>query len=178
MSGHNKWTQIKHQKGAADQKRGRLFSKLLNSISVAAKSDSNPQFNPRLRAAIQKARESNVPSDNIARAISRASDSNQNLEELTIEAYGPGGSAIIIEAITDNKNRTVAETKKIISENGGKWAESGSVLWSFEKKTKDGEIVWAPKFSNPLNNDNATKLKILVSALENHDDVQKIFTNA
>src|SRR3989344_1522407 len=105
MSGHSKWHQIKHKKGAADQKRGVAFSKLLNAISVAAKTESNPDFNPRLRSAVEKARESNVPKDNIERAINKAKESS-GLEEVLIEAYGPEGVAVIIEAITDNKNRT------------------------------------------------------------------------
>ncbi|MEK9186468.1 MAG: YebC/PmpR family DNA-binding transcriptional regulator, partial [Patescibacteria group bacterium] len=98
MSGHNKWSQIQHKKGVVDKKRGATFSKLLNAVSIAARSGPNPDFNPRLRSVIEKAKENKVPQENIERAISKASE-NKNLEELTIEAYGPEGSALIIEAI-------------------------------------------------------------------------------
>src|SRR3989344_9395701 len=104
MSGHNKWSQIKNQKGAADKKRGQLFSKLLKAISIAAKTEANPQFNPRLRSVMEKAKEFNVPQDNIERAVSKASET-KNLEDITVEAYGPEGAALIIEGITDNTNR-------------------------------------------------------------------------
>src|SRR3989338_6534246 len=104
MSGHSKWKQIKHQKEAADQKRGLLFSKLLKAIAIAAKDDSNPQFNLRLRAAIREAKEGNVPFDNIERAVKRASERSEALEELLLEGYGPGGAALLIVATTDNSN--------------------------------------------------------------------------
>ncbi|MEK7077138.1 MAG: YebC/PmpR family DNA-binding transcriptional regulator, partial [Patescibacteria group bacterium] len=104
MAGHSHWKQIKVQKGAADQKRGRVFSKLLAAVSIAAKSEANPQFNPRLRAAVAKAKENQVPQENIDRAIKKASEKNENLEEIRMECYGPGGAAIIAEAITDNSN--------------------------------------------------------------------------
>ncbi len=107
MSGHSHWAGIKHKKEITDQKRGKVFSKLLAAISAAAKSEPNPDFNPRLRTAIAKAKEVAVPQDNIERAVKRASEAGANLEELIFEAYGPGGIALIIEAIADNKNRVV-----------------------------------------------------------------------
>ena len=174
MSGHSKWSQIKHQKGVADQKRGELFSKLLNAISIAAKGNHDPQFNPRLRAAILKAKENNVPLENIDRAIKRALESHKNLDELIFEAYGPGGAAILIEAVSDNKNRVIAEVKKILGESNGKWAESGSVLWTFEK-TAEG---WKTKFNQPLNEEDKTKLKALLRDLRNQEDVQRVCVNA
>lgn len=177
MSGHNKWTQIKHQKGANDQKRGQLFSKLLNSIAIAARSDSNPDFNPRLRAAILKAKDANVPQNNIERALKKALDKSDRLEELLLEAYGPGGIAILLEAITDNKNRTVAEIKKILNDAGGRWAETGSVTWAFEKNRGEEER-WKAKFPQALSLDDSLKLKNLMRALENYPDTQKVFTNA
>src|SRR3989344_3166194 len=121
MSGHSKWSQIKHKKGEADQKRGVAFSKLLNAISVAAKSEPNPDFNPRLRTAIEKAKEANVPKDNIERAINKAKEGDA-LEEILIEAYGPEGVAVIIEAITDNSNRTISEIKNILAKHEAKIA--------------------------------------------------------
>jgi len=174
MSGHSKWAQIKHHKGIADQKRGELFSKLLNAVAIAAKGNPNPQFNPRLRAAILKAKENNVPLENIDRAIKRALESHKNLDELIFEAYGPGGAAILIEAMSDNKNRTIAEVKKILSEASGKWAESGSVIWAFEK-TREG---WKIKFNQPLNEEDKTKLKALLRDLRSQEDVREVYVNA
>lgn len=174
MSGHSHWAGIKHKKGIADQKRGQVFSKLLSAITAAARAEQNPDFNPRLRTAVQKARDANVPSENIERAIKRAKESGAVLEELTLEAYGPAGTALLIEAITDNKNRTIPEIKKILSAEGAKWAEPGSVRWAFEKK----EIGFEPKFPQGLNEENAQKLSVLVEAIENHDDVQNVYTNA
>lgn len=184
MSGHSHWAGIKHKKGIADQKRGQLFSKLLNAISIAAKSEPNPDFNPHLRTAVQKAKESSVPAENIERAIKRASESGKNLEELTFEAYGPGGTAILIEAVSDNKNRTVAEIKKILNELGGKWAESGSVRWAFHLNTDqhgldtDLHRTWVAKFPQKVSGEDNDKLKTLVETLESHDDVQRVYTNA
>lgn len=173
MSGHNKWSQIKNQKGTADKKRGQLFSKLLKAIAIAAKTESNPQFNPRLRSAIEKAKENNVPQDNIERAVDKSSE-NKNLEELVIEAYGPEGAALIIEAITDNKNRTIAEIKHLLSEHNAKIATPGSVLWSFaQNQNKE----WEAKFPQPISDTAKTQLSTLVSSLEDHDDVQRITTN-
>lgn len=177
MSGHNKWTQIKHQKGAVDQKRAKVFSKILNTISIAARTDPNPQFNPRLRSAIQKAKEFNVPNENIDRAIKKISEPGHILDELVLEAYGPSGSAIVIEAITDSRNRTVAEIKKIISDCEGRWAEPGSVTWAFEKIHTEEGIEWRAKFPQPLNETDSIKLKTFIEKLESHDDVQKVFTN-
>ncbi len=140
MSGHSHWAGIKHKKEATDQKRGKVFSKLLAAVSAAAKSEPNPDFNPRLRTAILKAREASVPQENIERAVKHAAEAGANLEELTFEAYGPGGIAIMIEAISDNKNRTVQEIKTVLKESGGKWAESGSVRWAFEPRGRGGRM--------------------------------------
>ena len=137
MSGHSKWSTIKHKKGIKDQKRGKIFSKLVRQIQIAARKDPNPETNSALRLVIEKAKEVNMPSNNIERAIKKASGADkegQQLKEVTLEAYGPSGSALLIEAITDNRNRTVAEIKHILERNGGHLAEKGSVLWLFEKK--------------------------------------------
>ena len=130
MSGHNKWSQIKHQKSASDKKKSVVFSKVLNAITIAARDEANPQFNPRLRTLIEKAKENNIPQDNIERAIKKTKESD-NLKEITVEAYGPGGSALIIDAITDNSNRTINELKFLLNENEAKMAEQGSVRWAF-----------------------------------------------
>jgi YebC/PmpR family DNA-binding regulatory protein len=175
MSGHSHWAGIKRQKEANDQKRGKAFSKLLSLITAAAKSEPNPDFNPRLRTAVEKARAEKVPTENIERAIKRATEPGSGIEELTLEAYGPGGAALFIEAITDNKNRTIPQLKKIIADNGGKWAESGSVAWAFEPVP--GTREWKAKFPQEISKDDAEKLSVLVGALEDHDDVQNIFIN-
>ncbi len=177
MSGHSHWAGIKHKKGVTDQKRGQVFSKLLAAITVAAKNEPNPDFNPRLRDAILKAKEFSVPGENIERAVKRASDAGANLEEVIIEAYGPGGTAVIAEAVTDSKNRTVAEVKKIVGDNGGKWADPGSVRWAFDAPAP-GKQGWQPKFPQVISPEDTEKLSELVEALKEHDDVQEVYTNA
>lgn len=179
MSGHSKWSQIKHRKGVTDQKRGQLFSKLLSAVAVAARANPNPQFNPRLRAAIDKAREHNVPNDNIERAVRRASEAGEGLEEIILEAYGPGGAALLIEAVTDNRNRTIAEVKKILSAGGGKWAEQGSVRWAFEQ-TSDGASggrIWRVKFTQAIPDDARKKLDDLIQILEGLDGIERVYSN-
>lgn len=174
MSGHSHWSGIKHKKEATDAKRGKVFSKLLMAVSVAAKTEPNPDFNPRLRTAVMKAREASVPQDNIERAIKRASDTGANLEELVFEAYGPGGVAIMIEAVSDSRNRTVQEIKTILKERGGKWAESGSVRWAFEQNADE----LTAKFPQDVSDEDKKRLLSLIEALEENDDVQKVVTNA
>lgn len=175
MSGHSHWAGIKHKKEATDQKRGKVFSKLLAAVSAAAKSEPNPDFNPRLRTAIAKAKEASVPQENIERAVKRASEMAMNLEELTFEAYGPGGIALMIHAISDNKNRTVQEIKSILKEHGGKWAETGSVRWAFEAPA-GGEGEWKAKFPQEIPEEEKAKLAALVAALNENDDVQSVAT--
>lgn len=175
MSGHSHWAGIKHKKEITDKKRGVLFSKLLKAVAVAAKTESNPQFNPRLRTAVETAKENNVPLANIERAIKKASES-KDLEELTIEAYGPAGAAMIISAISDNKNRTISEIKKILTDNNAKFAEPGSVRWAFEASAgADGE--WQAKFKQDISSDDKIKLEELIQTLEDHDDVQNVYNN-
>ncbi len=174
MSGHSHWSGIKHKKGIADQKRGQIFSKLLAAISIAARTDPNPEFNPRLRTAVQKAREAKVPNENIERAIKRANEAGAAIEELLLGAIGPAGSQLLIEATTDNKNRTIAEIKKILNENNTKWAEFGSVAWAFQQK--DGG--WQAKFPQQLNEEDKSKLAALVKVLEDHNDIQRVYANS
>jgi len=173
MSGHNKWQQIRHKKAITDKKRGQLFTKHLKAISIAARDNPDPEFNHKLRSAIEKAQRENVPKDNIERAIKKSSE-DKNLEEIIIESYGPEKSAFIIRAITDNRNRTIAEIKKILSDNNAKMAEQGSVLWSFNR-IKDGSFV--PKFNQPVSDETRMKIKKNIEALEGHDDVQEVITN-
>lgn len=135
MSGHSKWSTIKRQKGANDAKRGAIFTKLGNQIAIAARSGTDPAINSTLAMIVEKARAANMPSNNIQRAIDRVKDKNAAvLEEVTYEGYGPGGVGIIIEAATDNKNRTFPEVKTALTKNGGSIAEPGSVAFQFARK--------------------------------------------
>jgi YebC/PmpR family DNA-binding regulatory protein len=137
MAGHSKWAQIKRKKAVADAKRGKLFTKLIREITIAARQGGgNPDGNPRLRLAIDQARAANMPMENIERAIKKATGEleGSKYEEIIYEGYGPGGIAILIEAVTDNKNRTVSELRHLFSRHGGRLAETGSVNWKFQRK--------------------------------------------
>lgn len=137
MSGHSKWATIKHKKGALDAKRGALFTKIIKELTVAAKNGGgNPDANPRLRTVLQKAKEANMPSDNIERAIKKGTGELPGViyEEIAYEGYGPGGVAILVEALTDNKNRTTAEIRSLMERKGGNMSGAGSVAWQFAKK--------------------------------------------
>ena len=166
MSGHSKWAQIKHKKALTDKKRGQIFSKLSRLITLAARRGSDPKLNPSLAQAIEKAKSMNMPNENIERAIKKISDKNRaQLEELLIEALGPGEVALNIKAITDNRNRTVAEIKKILSEHGAKMVQPGSLSWMFQQP------LVAP--------DTAVQGQIdaLFEALDDHDEVEDISAN-
>ena len=137
MSGHSKWATIKHKKGAADAKRGRIFTRIIKELTVAARAGGgDPDMNPRLRTIIAEAKQANMPAENIKRAIRRGTGEEPGVQydEITYEGYGPGGVALIIEAMTDNKNRTVGETRHLLGKYGGNLGESNSVSWMFEKK--------------------------------------------
>jgi YebC/PmpR family DNA-binding regulatory protein len=137
MSGHSKWSTIKRQKGANDAKRGALFTKVSREVTVAARAGGpDPEANYRLRLAIEKARSINMPADNIKRAIERAAGSGEaeQIEEIVYEGYGPGGVAVLIEAATDNRNRTAAEVRSVFSKAGGQLAGTGAVAWQFEPR--------------------------------------------
>ncbi len=140
MSGHSKWATIKHKKGALDAKRGKIFTRLIKEISMAAKSGGDPDKNPRLRTAIAAAKAENMPADNIKRAIQRGTGElpGVSYEEFSLEGYGPGGVALLIEISSDNRNRTVSEIRHVLSKNGGNMGEAGSVAYMFHKK---GSVV-------------------------------------
>jgi YebC/PmpR family DNA-binding regulatory protein len=142
MSGHSKWATIKHKKAATDAKRGQLFTKLIKEITIAARSGGKPEANPRLRVAIERAKESSMPADNIDRAIKKGTGELEgvNYEDITLEGYGPGGVAIYVEGVSDNKNRTTSEIRTIFTKRGANMAGAGSVSWMFEKR---GYIVIA-----------------------------------
>ena len=158
MGGHSHWSTIKRQKGVSDAKRGQLFTKLSREITVAAREGGgDPDMNPRLRLAIDKAREHNMAADTIKRAIERGGGGGEAaaLQEITFEGYGPGGVAIMIQALTDNRNRTVSDLRTTLSRGGGNLGESGSVAWQFESK---GLIV--------LDVDDADPEEIALSAID------------
>jgi len=235
MSGHNKWSQIKHKKSKEDAKRGKAFGKLIKEITVAAREGGgNPDINPHLRLLLEKAKKINMPQENASRAIKRGTGElpGANYVEYVYEGYGPHGIAVIIDALTDNKNRTVAELRHLFSENGGNLAESGSVSWMFEKlgvihatgtitqdelleqllefdikdircdttffsiycNPKSLELVktasqktglqidnagleWVAKTTISLDDQAAEKALAFLSALQDHDDVQNVYTN-
>ncbi len=137
MSGHSKWANIKHRKGREDAKRGKIFTKLIKEITVAAKmGGGDPGGNPRLRAALDRAKAENMPKDNIDRAIKKGTGELEgvNYEEVIYEGYGPGGVAVLVDVLTDNRNRTVAEVRSVFTKNGGNLGEDGCVAWNFDKK--------------------------------------------
>jgi YebC/PmpR family DNA-binding regulatory protein len=138
MSGHSKWSSIKHKKGAADAKRGKLFTKLARAITVAARDGGgNVDANPALGLAVQKARDASMPKDNIQRAIDRGTGEGADaaaIESVTYEGYGPGGAAIMVEVLTDNRNRTGSDVRSLFTKRGGSMAEPGAVSWQFERK--------------------------------------------
>lgn len=236
MSGHSKWASIKHKKGALDAKRGKIFTKIIKEITVAARlGGGDPTGNARLRHVIVEAKQVNMPQDNITRAIKKGTGELEgvNYEEITYEAYGPGGAAILVDVMTDNKNRTVGELRTIFSKNGGNMGESGSVAWMFEKKglvvvntseksedellelvleagaddlqtvedhfeitsslenfeavrktLEDHKIKMVsasltkiPKSTVPVDQKHARTLLRLMDLLEDHDDVQKTYSN-
>lgn len=240
MSGHSKWSTIKRKKGAIDAARGKVFTKIIKEITVAARTGGgDPDANPRLRLAVQSAKSSNMPADNITRAIKKGTGELEgvNYEEITYEGYGPGGVALIVESMTDNRNRTVAELRHLFSKNGGNLAESGAVSWNFERKgvitvTKgnyseddlmnvildagaddlkdedeffevtatiegfenvrkaiescglsgikidNASLQYVPKTTTKIEGKEAEQTIKLISAVEDNDDVQNVYTNA
>ena len=238
MSGHSKWASIKHKKGAADQKRGKVFSKFVREISVAARlGGGDPGSNPRLRAVVAKAKQFNMPSDNIEKAIKKGTGELPGVayEEIAYEGYGPGGVALIVNCLSDNKNRTSSEIRNIFDKKKGRMAGAGSVAWNFAKKgfiaveksaveedqllalaldagaedcsseekesyeiytrpeaVEDvkkaldaqgikytvAEVALIPKSTVAVSGRDAQQLLDLVEELEDHDDVQNVFTNA
>ena len=175
MSGHNKWSQIKRKKDKADGAKSKLFGKLARLITAETrKAGGNPNY-PSLRSAIEKAREGNMPNDNIERAIKKAAtDKGAAMEEITYEAYGPGGCALIIEALTDNRNKAAQEVKFILSKHGFALAGQGSAAWAFKRTGK----MWAAETTVGLSDEDLALLLKLVDDLEACDEVQEVFTNA
>lgn len=180
MSGHSHWSKIKWQKTTTDAKKGQAFSKMAREISLTAKEGgSDPQFNSKLRLAVDKARSINMPTDNIERAIKRGTGEIEGviLEKITLDAYGPGGVAIVIEGITDNKNRTLNEIKQVLNQNNGKLANEGSVRWMFERR---GCIVVNYKSQTEyFRNKDELELRVIEAGAEDiywENDIMNIYT--
>ena len=175
MSGHNKWSKIKRQKEKTDAQKSKIFGKMVRLITVEAKKVGGDISSPSLKAVIERAREANVPNDNIERAIKKFSESGTTMESLVYEAYGPGGCAIVIETLTDNRNRISNEIKLILSHHGFSLAGIGSATWAFTH-SPGGE--WVAQTTVPLSDEDGEKLDKLVDELEENDDVQDVWTNA
>ncbi|MBB5022664.1 YebC/PmpR family DNA-binding transcriptional regulator [Desulfurispira natronophila] len=176
MAGHSKWANIRHRKGAQDAKRGKIFTKVAKEITIAARNGGDPEMNPALRLALQKAKGVNMPNDNIQRAIKRGTGEIEGVsyEAVTYEGYAPGGIAVLVESLTDNKNRTVAEVRHIFSKRGGSLGESGCVAYMFDRK---GIIT--------INSDAASEDDVMMVALEsgaedvkNADGIFEVLTAA
>jgi YebC/PmpR family DNA-binding regulatory protein len=235
MSGHSKWATIKHKKAALDAKRGKVFTRIIKEIMIAARSGGDAESNPRLRTAITAAKAVSMPSENIKRAVMRGTGELEGgqIDEIMFEGYGPGGAAVLVEVATDNRNRTVSEIRHVFSKNGGNLGEQGSVSWMFERKsqiivdkgkagedqlmnialeagaedmrdggdnwevisapeaheavlnaiqtagigTESAEIGMIPKNLMKLEGKNAQAMLRLSDALEEHDDVQNVYSN-
>src|SRR5271165_6807893 len=205
MSGHSKWATIKHKKGALDAKRGKIFTRLIKEIAMAAKSGGDPDMNPRLRTAIVAAKAENMPADNIKRAIQRGTGELPGLtyEEFVLEGYGPGGVAILAEISTDNRNRTVSEIRHVFGKNNGNMAAAGAVAYMFHKKGDIWEILTEPSAYEgmleavkkagitpasssvamipdtyiKLEGVQAAQMIRLLEALEDNEDVQNVHAN-
>ncbi|MCE9628476.1 MAG: YebC/PmpR family DNA-binding transcriptional regulator [Candidatus Vogelbacteria bacterium] len=175
MSGHNKWSKIKNRKAITDSKKSKIFSMLAKNLTVESKKVKGDKNSPTLRAVIDRAKAANMPTDNIDRAIAKGAGADSgSFEEVIYEAYGPGGIAIIIEGITDNKNRTTPEIKHLLHSCGGSLGSQGSVLWAFSK----GDEFWTPNNTLTLSEGDEEKLLHLLDILDDHDDIKNITTNA
>jgi YebC/PmpR family DNA-binding regulatory protein len=235
MSGHSKWATIKHKKGALDAKRGKIFTRVIKEIMIAARSGGDPAMNPRLRTAVVAAKAVSMPADNIKRAIMRGTGELEGgqIDEIMFEGYGPGGAAVLVNVATDNRNRTVSEIRHMFGKHGGNMGEQGSVAWMFERKsqiliegdkatedqlmdlvleagaddlrddggtwevlsapenheavlaalekakipTEEAQIAMVPKNLMKLEGKNAAAMLRLSEALEEHDDVQNVYSN-
>ena len=175
MAGHSKWAKLKHVKGKTDAQKAKLFSKLVRFITVEVKKAKGDKNAPGVRTAVEKARAANMPLDNIERALSKASGEGAELEQVTYEAYGPGGCALVLEAYTDNRNRTVQELKHLLALHGGSLANPGAAMWAFQKNAEGKLEAMMPV---ELSDEDAQKMAELADALEEHDDISEVFTSA
>jgi transcriptional/translational regulatory protein YebC/TACO1 len=173
MSGHNKWSKVKNKKAVTDARKGKIYTKMAKVISIELKKANNDPKAAGVQAAVKKARELNVPNENIERAL-RKNDNAVAMESIIYEAYGPGGVALMIEALTENRNKAAGEIKHILTENGSALAAPGSASWAFEK-TLEG---YMPKMMTEISEEDGLKLDKLIEELEDNDEVQEIYTNA
>ena len=175
MSGHNKWSKIKHKKAASDAKKSKDFSKIVRLLTVEAKAAQGNRSAPALKAAIEKARDVNMPSGNIERAIKKGESADASLLlPIVYEAYGPGGVAIIIEALTENRNKAAAEIKHILAKRDIPLAGIGAAVWAFQKEG----VTWIPKTTVDVSESDLEKIAELIDELEDNDEVQNVYINA
>lgn len=176
MSGHSKWAQIKRQKGAEDAKKSKLFGKLGSLIATEVKKAGGQSDVPGVRMLVEKAKKENMPKDTIERAIKKGQGGDiESIEALVYEAYGPGGSALMINVMTANRNKAAAEIKHILSKNGASLAEKGSAAWAFTKNADGG---WDPSITVPLADEDGEVLTRIIEELEGNDEVDDVYTNA
>ena len=173
MSGHNKWSKIKNKKMVTDAKKGKVYTKMAKVIAVEVKKANGDVKAANVQAVVKKARELNVPNENIERALKK-NDNAVQMESIMYEAYGPGGVALMIEALTDNRNKAAGEVKHILTENGSALAAPGSASWAFTK-TAEG---YMPNTMVEISEEDCLKLDKLIEELEDNDEVQEIYTNA
>lgn len=175
MSGHNKWSKIKHKKGAEDARKSKIFSKYVKLITSESKNANGDINSPGLATAIESAKRENMPKDTIDRAVKKGTDAGtMAMESVTYEAYGPAGVAMIIEGLTDNKNRAAAEVRHILSKNGLELAAPGAASWAFSKEGTE----WVANQTTPITEEDGEKLGRIVDALEESEEVDAVFTNA
>ena len=175
MSGHNKWSQIKNQKAKTDGQKSKIYSKHARLIALEAKKANGVLSSPSLAAAIDRAKKENVPRDVIDRAVKKGGETGgATMESINYEAYGPGGCAIIIEALTENRNKAAQEVKHILSKNGFAIATPGSASWAFTRENME----WIPNMTVPLSDEDLVTLEKLTDELEDNDEVQNVYTNA
>lgn len=178
MAGHNKWSKIKRKKAKKDKERSKIFSKLVDQIQTEAKRCGGDLNDPGLQQAIEQAKEADMPKDNIEDAIERATTEAEGSKEITYEAYGPGGSQIVIEAETSNRNKSAAEIRHILSEHGLDLAKPGAVIWAFEESRDDeGYRQWTPNNEMELEDEQMEKLEKIIDNLNENEEVRKVYTN-
>ena len=175
MAGHSKWAKLKHVKGKTDAQKAKLFSKLVRFITIEIKKSKGDRNAAGVRTAIEKAKAANMPADNIERALAKGSGEGAQVEQVVYEAYGPGGCALVIEAYTDNRNRTVQELKHLLALHGGTLANPGAAAWAFQKNAGGKLEAMMPI---ELSDEDAQKMAELSDALEDHDDINNVYSNA
>jgi YebC/PmpR family DNA-binding regulatory protein len=175
MSGHNKWSKIKRQKEKTDSQKSKIFGKMVRLITVEAKKAGGNVNSPGLKSAIDRARAANVPNDNIERAIKKSTEAGAAMESILYEAYGPGGCAMLIEALTDNKNKAAQEIKAILARHGFALAGIGAASWAF---VRTPSMEWEAQTKIPISEEDGEKLGVLTDELEENDEVQAVYDNA